>query len=721
MTDPAASQQPCPALITTWRNLQDTTGESIETTWAQWFATLQDPGRYRGDLQHAGWSACASEPPVRAAANVCGMSALVLDYDNGTDISDAAELWADHFGFIHTSRSHKPDAHRFRVILPFSRVVTPDQYPIVWRWAQKIATSAGQRIDPATKDLARFWYMPAATDHYETIALRGEPIDPDPILAAHEHDERERQQPRAHAHDGNIEKRASRYLARLPESLSGSGGHQALWAAALALVRGFRMSSDRALAMLRTEFNPRCKPPWTDRELKHKVDDAEKDATTPYGYLADKVRAVPEPPQDPDWQPPEPPPDVDDQEHGNAPPRVTAPGDWRAQLSQTPQGHIRNTFDNLCRILEHHESYGPLLAFDEMRLTPMVSGRAVTDADVGRIRREVEQHFGFQPSDANVRAALGTVSADRRYHPVRRYLESLEWDGEERICRVVPDVLGAVNTALHQTMLRKWFISAVARAMRPGCKVDTALVLVGRQAAMKSTFFATLGGEWFSDTYMDITDKDGIMQLHSAWIYEWAEIESVTTRKQASEIKQFVTSQTDTFRQPFGRTVGVHHRSTVIVGTTNEERFLSDPTGSRRFWVVRVGHRIAIDIIRQWRDQLWAEALAAFRDGEIWWLDDESDAQRESAADEYVVDDSWEQPIAEWLVGRQSATTADILSQALGMLASQQNQQTWNRLGAVMRRLGWIASRKRESGRQCRVWTRAGVTPTSHPVTAGVT
>jgi predicted P-loop ATPase len=397
---------------------------------------------------------------------------------------------------------------------------------------------------------------------------------------------------------------------------------------------------------------------------------------------------------------------VDDQEPSNAP-RVASPGDWRAQLARTPNDQIRNTFDNICCILEHHESYGPRLAFNEMRLTPMIDDRPVNDADVGRMRREIEQHFGIQPSEANVRAAIGTVSDARRFHPVRRYLESLEWDREERICRVVPDVLHATNTPLHQSMVSKWFISAVARALDPGCQVDTALVLVGPQGAYKSTFFSVLGGEWFSDTYMDITDKDGLLQLHSAWIYEWAEIESVTTRKQAFEVKAFVTSQIDTFRPPFGRTTGPYKRSNVIVGTTNENQFLVDPTGSRRFWIVRIIGLINIAMLREWRDQLWAEAVARYRERERWYLDAADEERREDAAAEYQVDDSWTQPIAAWLFGHKEATTHDILTEAIRVPAGQITKASEMRVGSIMRRLGFESRRKRSDGDIVRVWVKS--------------
>jgi hypothetical protein len=708
-----------PAVITRWNRLNDTAGEPVGTTWDRFFATLAAAPAYLGDDQHPGWSPCTCTPCIRADANVVGIGALVLDYDSGTSLDAAADLWGECLGLIHTTRKHTAESHRFRVILPFSRVLTPAEYPIVWRWAQKLASSAGQRIDASTKNPSRFWYLPGVSvgGAYEARPLTGGAIDPDPILAAHAYEEHERQASAAAANDAyaagtDLEKRASRYLARMPEAISGSGGHRALWAAALALVRGFRLDPGAALGMLAAEYNPRCQPPWSERELRHKVDQAANDATTPFGYLADKAlpdRGSAEAPPDDGWEPPHVPPDfVDDYVAPTlapAPARMAAPGDWSARLSLTPKGHVRNTFDNTCVILDNHSAYGARLTFDEMRLSPLLNGKPLTDADVGNMRCKIEQEFGFGPSDDTVRKAIATVVEPRSFHPVQRYLNALAaWDGHHRLERVVRDILGAEDTDLARKMIRKWFISAVARVMRPGCKVDTALVLVGPQGYRKSTFFAVLGGEWFADTWMNLEDKDAYLQLHAAWIYEWAEVENVTSRKQASTVKAFVTSKADTFRTPYGHTVAPHQRSNVIVGTTNEGQFLSDCTGSRRFWVLTVQRLIDTVALEDWRDQLWAEALVAYKTGEEWWLDRESEAERERAAAEYVIEDAYEEKLHAWLLGKSEAKMGHLLEFALELKTPQHTLGEQHRVGRLMRKMGWKQHRVGQD--RARIWVR---------------
>jgi hypothetical protein len=390
---------------------------------------------------------------------------------------------------------------------------------------------------------------------------------------------------------------------------------------------------------------------------------------------------------------------------------AAAPADWRALLARNKQLEAKTTYGNVCLILRN--TYGSRLTYNEMRVAPMLDGVALRDGDVGRIREELERAWGITPSAENVAAAILQVAEERRFHPVRDYLTALAWDGECRIDRVASEVLGAEASELTTRLLRCWFVSAVARAMRPGCKVDTALVLVGDQGFLKSTFFAELGGPFFSDTAMDISSKDGLLQLAYAWIYEWAELENVTTKKQASDVKAFITSRTDTFRPPYGRGIIQHQRSTVIVGSTNEEQFLNDATGSRRFWVIRVRQRVNIELLRQWRDQLWAEALAAFESGYAWWLEAAEEAERERGADEHRVEDAIELAIAAWtddveakrlMTERQVImdggyiTTGDVLERVLKLDPGRWDRGIQTRIGHAMHRLGWRKDRVRRDG-----------------------
>jgi hypothetical protein len=372
---------------------------------------------------------------------------------------------------------------------------------------------------------------------------------------------------------------------------------------------------------------------------------------------------------------------------------------WEAGLVRS-RGRVVNTFANLCTILRHAPRFAGKITWNEMAFSVCFEGKPMTDGDIGRWRELLEREHGISPGADAIRLASQTVAEEHRVHPVQEYLLRQTWDGSPRLDSVARVILGAEGE-LQALMVRKWFLSAVARALKPGCKVDTALVLVGPQGARKSTFFSVLAGEWFTDTHVDLSSKDAFLQLAGAWVVEWGEIERVTGRRGADEIKSFMSSRVDRFRPPYGRALVEVPRTCVVVGSTNQSTFLDDETGSRRFWCVRVPGGVGIDQLRAWRDQLWAEARAAFEAGESWWLDAEEEAAREVDAETHTVDDSWDGKLARWAATQtaENYTADEVLRSAFSLEPKDQTKGTTMRMGRALTKLKW----ERRKGRPTRV------------------
>lgn len=392
--------------------------------------------------------------------------------------------------------------------------------------------------------------------------------------------------------------------------------------------------------------------------------------------------------------------------------------DAREEDEQNEKGEsFTKSFAGLCAILRKP---GLILAerprFNEMLQRPTVAGEPVTDTFVIGLRERIETTIkdskgrGLRFGVEDIEQALQHLSAGQRYHPVREYLRGLRWDGEPRLAHVAADVLGAED-ALSAVIIERWFISAVARPLRPGCKVDTVLILQGPQGKMKSSFFTTLAGpENFSDSPIDLHSKDALLVLSGTWILEWAELDALLRAKSSEAVKSFITSQADFFRPPYARTAIKVPRAGVITGSSNRDDFLSDATGNRRFWVVPLPEGRSIDIpkLETQRDQLWAEAVARFDAGEVWWLDEQQDAELAEVQRDFEARHPWQKRIDGYLSEptRSEVSVPEILEQLLDKPVGLWNRSDEMAVGACLRAAGWERRRTRSPGRRTYVYTR---------------
>ena len=329
-------------------------------------------------------------------------------------------------------------------------------------------------------------------------------------------------------------------------------------------------------------------------------------------------------------------------------------------------------------------------------------GRALTDEDETRIALELATAYGLVVPTRMVSEAIRYLASRQSVHPVQQYLRGLRWDGQRRIDAWLQTYLNA--QMVPPGVGRRWLLSAVRRALEPGCKVDTTLILVGEQGAGKSSGMRALMPDpaWFSDTPIDMGSKDAYLAMQGVWVMEVAELSAMRARD-AESIKAFLSAQVDRFRPPYGRNMVELPRGTVFVGTTNEAEFLDDPTGARRFWPVQVG-RIDVLALTRDRDQLWAEAMHAAQAGEPHWLTrDEAEALTDMQ-EQYQRSDPWLPRVLEYLNGRTQVTTAEVLSEGLRLDAAQQHRGAAMRVAGMLTRLGWTKRRVQRNLKRAVIW-----------------
>lgn len=244
------------------------------------------------------------------------------------------------------------------------------------------------------------------------------------------------------------------------------------------------------------------------------------------------------------------------------------------------------------------------------------------DADTGRLINWLLRNMKLRVKPEAVERAIAVAADAQRVHPVQEYLQSLKWDRKQRLKLFASKYLGAESTVYTQTVGIKWMVAAVARIMSPGCQVDNTLILeTPVQGKRKSSALRALvpNPNWFGETPIEIGDKDSYQALRGKWIYALDELDS-TRRAETTKIKSFLTSRIDTYRPSYGRRTIDFPRQVIFCGSTNEESYLPDRTGNRRYWPMRIG-RADVDAIEADRDQLWAEAFVLYKKGEKWWDD----------------------------------------------------------------------------------------------------
>ena len=306
---------------------------------------------------------------------------------------------------------------------------------------------------------------------------------------------------------------------------------------------------------------------------------------------------------------------------------------WQTALELDKQGKIKDTLDNIVLIIRN-DSELESIAFNKHRdgidardglpWEQMKGGW--NDSDNAALKVYLSNKYGIY-SPTKTKDAILAVAAERSYHPIKEYLDHLpEWDGTDRVETLLIDYFNATDNSYTRAVTRKMMVAAVARIVQPGTKFDSVLILNGPQGIGKSTFFAKLAGDWFSDslTLTDMKDKAGPEKLQGYWILELGELAGMR-KTDVEVVKSFISRSDDKYRASYGVNVESHPRQCIIVGSTNAESgFLRDITGNRRFWPVRIsgdGKRKAWQMSVYDVEQIWAETLVLYAKGEKLYLE----------------------------------------------------------------------------------------------------
>ncbi|WP_319823844.1 virulence-associated E family protein [Thalassovita sp.] len=303
---------------------------------------------------------------------------------------------------------------------------------------------------------------------------------------------------------------------------------------------------------------------------------------------------------------------------------------------------------------------------------------------------------GFPKTNSEiVRAAVRKVCRHHSFDPLRDYLEGLQWDGTSRLSTWLTIYCGAAANEYTSEVGKKWCVSAVARGLKPGCKADHMLVLEGAQGRRKSTALSALAGEdWFSDALPPMGTKDASSFLRGKWIVEVGELEAM--RRDVDAVKAFISRQVESFRPAYAREEVSEPRRCVFAGTTNKDDWQRDETGGRRFWPVKVVE-INLPALERDRDQLWAEAVVFYRQGEKWWLEGEVALQAKAEVAERLIDDPWRADIARIIADYTEITTRQVLIE-LEVKSPEMTPQLSKRIARELLALGWERAGRVTSG-----------------------
>lgn len=396
----------------------------------------------------------------------------------------------------------------------------------------------------------------------------------------------------------------------------------------------------------------------------------------------------------------------------------------QSRLIINKDGDLKPCIANVIKFLREHKEWENKLGYNVRTLQYcflseppfcQTNDGIIEDAELSGMSEWFADNTGMIVSTRSIHESLKYICNTNKFDPVKNYFESLKWDGAERLSYWLIKHANAVNNKYTQAVSRCSLISAVARTYEPGCKVDTMLILESPQGVKKSTLLKKIASkEWFHDSLGDISRPDVVQIINGPLIIEVQELDDFT-KKEATAIKSFLSTQIDRRRMPYDRMVNSFPRRCIFVGTTNKDTYLKDDTGGRRFWPVKVSD-INVDFDEEYRDQLWAEAIACYKKGEKWYLDDKIEELAKTEQEDRRQLDPWQDIVCEYLHKKSNqindvsgqymdrfedglrawTTGTEILLEAISKEAKKWDKRDEMRVGSLMKILGWQKKRERK-------------------------
>lgn len=603
---------------------------------------------------------------IRKNTNVMYRSVATLDIDYGTlDVWDDFQMAFGFAAMLYSTHKHSEKTPRYRLVFPLNRQVTPAEYEPLCR---KIAADLGiDLFDDTTYELPRLFYWPSTSRDADYVfeyqdgpacnvdMILGQYVDYKDVsawpMSSREgdviaHEIKKAGDPTekngligAFCRAYTIEEAIERFLLDCYEATAAPGRYTYK----LGSVAGGLVCYEGKFAFSHHETDPASRQLCNAFDLCRihlygAKDEGSRatDITRQPSYVAmqemasqdrrvkllmsrEKSKSAAD-----DFGDVELPEEYNDE--------------WKADLDYTKSGKLLCSIQNIILILENDPAFKGHIVHDLFSSVDGVLGglpwnknaTAWTDSDDANLRAWLERNYDITGKD-KINDALTAVLTRHSYHPIRDYLNGLQWDGVPRLEKIIIDYMGAEDNALNRAMSAKHFTAAVARVFSPGCKYDYCLVLAGPEGTGKSTLLGKMGGPWFNDSITTTEGKEGMEQLRRAWIVEIGELAGIK-RSDVESVKTYLSRRVDIYRAAYGRRTAEYPRQCVFCGTTNEALFLKGDTGNRRFWVIPVNS--ALRKYRNWqealdrdRDQLWAEAVQRYKNGEKLYLDDELEAQ----------------------------------------------------------------------------------------------